>query len=34
MRRQAIKRLLDAAHAIDAIDRFTIGETFETYLNS
>jgi len=34
MRGQAIKRLLDAAQAIDAIERFTIGETFETYLNS
>ena len=30
MRGQAIKRLLDAAQAIDAIERFTIGETFET----
>ena len=34
MKRQAIKRLLDAAQAIDAIERFTRGKTLETYLNS
>ena len=34
MKSQAIKRLLDAAQAIDAIERFTRGETLDTYLKS